>query len=304
MKINIFTPHYNAGNRSVLEAFAEGVPGAELHDDRQYRECDVMVLFGLVKKSYAKSAAKGELLRAHRGPIIVIERGYIKRGKPVIDRADYQSETYWSVGLNGGNGLADFCNDNSPPDRWQALGVHLRPWRRYDPTGIALIIGQVPWDTSVQNCDHLGWIKAQIVQARESGLRPLFRPHPYAVMRGVNYCADCMTAGGSLESALSAASVCITQNSNVGVDAIIAGVPTIATDPGSMVWGVSARNISQIANTGHPDRKQWANNIAYAQWTLAEMRRGMAWGHISKGFRDGASMVKSHGQAFAISDRC
>ena len=31
------------------------------------------------------------------------------------------------------------------------------------------------------------------------------------------------------------------------------------------------------------DRYQWANNIAYAQWTLDEFRRGLAFAHLVKG---------------------
>lgn len=282
MKVGVFTPAYNEGNRGVLIAFAAGIPGAELHDDRAYEPCDVMVIFGLVKKVYQPSHAKGELIRRHRGPVVVVERGFVGRGPALPGPDIYAGGTYWSVGLGGINGRADFRNDGSPADRWARLGVEMKPWRLQGGDG-ALIVGQVPWDVSVQDSDHIGWVKAQVNDARRHGLAVRFRPHPYAVKRGVNYGVDCEVSRVGLDEDLARASLVVTQNSNVGVDAAIAGVPVVATDQGSMAWPVAAHSITEAVADDHwwPCRLQWAYDLAYAQWTIEEMRDGSTWRHLA-----------------------
>lgn len=284
MSVGVFTPHYNAGNAAVLEDFAAGVPNATLYDDRAYVECDVMVIFGLPKRSFAKSHAKAELLRLHSGAVVVIERGFVHRGSAVIGDEEYgdRSGVCWSVGLGGINGRADFRNADVPGGRWAALGVELQPWTKRD-RGYALIVGQVPWDTSVQDLDHLGWLHAQVDAARAAGLVPIFRPHPVALRKGVDHGVRCTTVGREpLEVDLKDARVVVTQNSNVGVDAAIAGVPVVATDETSMAWAVSARSIEEAVAEDYqpPGRERWAAELAYAQWTRDEMRAGLPWRHL------------------------
>src|SRR5690606_13462346 len=105
------TPGYNEGNAAVLRAFADAV-GAKHSDDRRYVECDVAVIFGLVKKRNPLSYSKGEIMRRHKGkPLLVIERGFVQR------------ERYYSVGWNGINGKADFVNEDVDEKRWKALGT-------------------------------------------------------------------------------------------------------------------------------------------------------------------------------------
>jgi len=270
MKVGLFYPPYNDGNASVIRAFHSGIPNSSLSDDTRYRKCDVLVIFGLVKYSFKKSFAKGELMNSHDGPVIVVERGFIKRDK------------YWSIGFGGINGRANFVNANSLSDRWNKLGVELKPWR--DPRGgVVLVSGQVPWDTSVQHMDHLGWCRETVNTVRQMGMEPILRPHPLAVKRNVDYDVDCEVSNKTLEEDLTRSDHVVTWCSNSGVDAVLEGVPTIAMDKMSMVWPVTGKTLLDLVDPFTPDRQQWANNIAYAQWSLDEMRSGEAWQHISRG---------------------
>jgi hypothetical protein len=79
---------------------------------------------------------------------------------------------------------------------------------------------------------------------------------------------------------LQGAHAVVTFNSNTGVDAVIAGVPIFTIDRGSMAWEVSDHDLSEIEKPNLYDREQWAHNLAYTQWTMAEMAGGWAWSHL------------------------
>lgn len=271
LKVNVFFPDYNLGNANVLKAMAEGIPGASLVPDTWYVGCDVAVIFGLVKRSFAPSFRKAEIIAAHgRKPLLVVERGYVHRDR------------YWSAGWGGINGRADFRNMSVPSDRWNALGVELKSWRHID--GPVLVCGQVPWDVSVQDSDHIKWVRSTVSAITGMGKPALFRPHPEAVKRGVDYDPGCETSRDSLEADLARAAAVVTFNSNAGVDAVIAGVPTVTMDRGSMAWDTTGHGLDNLGRIPTPDRAEWANRIAYAQWTLDEMTSGLAWQHIGAGF--------------------
>ena len=68
--------------------------------------------------------------------------------------------------------------------------------------------------------------------------------------------------------------------SNSGVEALLEGIPVFAFDDGSMAWSVCNRSLTDIESPSLPDRTQWLNDLSYAQWTLGEMKEGLAWRHL------------------------
>lgn len=274
MKVHVFTPHYNARNRWVLEQFARACGGSVL-DDRRYVPCDVMVLFGLFKKSLPVSHAKAELIRQHTGPIIFLERGFVLRGADAPgDRFGANGE-YFSVGINGVGRGANFNNENSSPDRWQALGIDLKPWRQwwgdYD-----LVCGQVPWDTTVQDTDHAAWCRDTVRALLDHNRKVRFRPHPNMLRKMHHYGKiPCTVSNDSLAQDLSRADRVITYCSTIGVTSAIEGIPVVALSNRSMAWDVASHDIYTCAM---PDRTQWAYDIAYAQWRVDEFEA--AWHHV------------------------
>ena len=41
-------------------------------------------------------------------------------------------------------------------------------------------------------------------------------------------------------------------------------------------------SIDEIESPLMPDRSQWLNNLAYCQWSISEIRRGLPWGRLRK----------------------
>lgn len=87
---------------------------------------------------------------------------------------------------------------------------------------------------------------------------------------------------GSFADDLENARLVVTFNSNSAVESVIAGVPAIAMDMGSMAWPVTAHMLEDVNSPVRCDRTQWAHDLAYTQWNLDEMRSGEAWAHLSR----------------------
>jgi len=215
----------------------------------------------------------GKAYRARGRQVLVMERGYLG------DRF-----AWTSLGWNGLNGRATWANDSDKTsERFEKHFGHLvKPWR-LNGNGYALIVGQVPGDMSLDGIDMGSWYvnAARMMEAR--GLEVGFRPHPEAEKRGLIVGALAKhRLKGTLEEALDGAAVVVTMNSNTGVDATLAGVPTIVCDRGAMAWPVAARGLDAKLVT--PDRSDWLRSMAWRQFRLEEIESGEAWEHVKQPF--------------------
>lgn len=204
----------------------------------------------------------GQQLRAAGHDVLVMERGYLG------DRFEW-----YSLGWNGLNGRAEF---RSPAVSGRfAANFTLQPWRDGDHI---LIAGQVPGDMSLQGRNLLPWYRDVATQARQWGMRIVFRRHPEVAKRGFQaapYGAHLST--GSLLEDLARAHLCITWNSNTAVDAVVAGVPAVTMDQGSMAWDVTGH---AVMDRLLPDRDAWADRVASCQWKLDEIASGEPFRHV------------------------
>ncbi len=270
--INLFAPYENSDEIRVtaMKAFAEGlsVDNQVLDLFKGYRPCDTTVLFGVHKRSAKSGQENGKIINKHKGPYIVIELGFIHR------------ERYFMIGFGGLNGRADFKNENSPSDRWEQLRIELKG--KQEGTHI-ILCGQKKNDASVQNFRHEEWLKKTAQYLLDNSKSPVvFRPHPLETkkkavnikVKGLEY------SDRTFEEDLNRAKTIITFNSNSAVESVVAGVPVFAFDKGSMVWPICNRDLKDINNPKFPDRTQWANNLAYTQWTLEEMKQGLPQRHL------------------------
>lgn len=231
-----------------------------------------IVCWGVYKKKIPSRLLFKDLQdrqRSATGSLVILERGFVKR------------EDYYVVSFNDLNNRGSFPHGlDSPGDRWDRLGVELKPWGAGDEI---LVVGQVPWDTSCQHVDHVAWVRRTIKTMRLSfpGRVIVFRPHPLqkkaVPLAGLS--ANWVDTTRPLDKALEEARVVVTFSSTVGVDATIAGRRCYVADRTSMVhdlWDQGART---------PERERWANWLAYCQWTHEEMRAGLPWLHLYGGPR-------------------
>ncbi len=198
--------------------------------------------------------------------VLVMERGYIG------DRF-----AWTSLGWNGLNGRATFGRREDGGERFRAHHADLmKLWR----TGgdYVLIAGQVPGDAALAGRCLRGWYEQQAQRAAVYWLPVKFRAHPLAYRRGgVFDVPGAESIGGELADNLQRAALVITYNSNTAVESILAGVPTVAVDAGSMACGVALPDLPKTLAVPEPDRLTWAHRLAWNQFTLAEIESGFAW---------------------------
>lgn len=263
MKVHIYLRNMRGGgiSREVIAAYH----GFRRHDiepkfykPSDPRPCDLAVCWGVKKKLEIASGRRA----------LILERGYVGDRK------------YWtSCGYDGLNGRADFCNRNSPGDRWDKYHSDtMKPWQS-NPDGYVLLIGQVRGDASIKGVDFEAWANETARKLIDSGERVLFRDHPLQKI-GMSV-PGVESSTEFLERDLAGAKYVVTYNSNTGVDATLAGVPAVTCDEGAMAWEVTGHDPLMMPKKC--DREQWARNLAYCQWSLNEIENGTMWDHLKVG---------------------
>lgn len=208
--------------------------------------------------------------------VLVFENSY-------LNNVQGKNKEWISAGWNGLNGRADFCNDNSPSDRWEK---HFNDGRLldYSDGDYILLPLQIHNDMSLAHVENKNYVKIAQEIAKNTDLPIYVKQHPtrddgqaHIYGKRIKYIDKNMP----IEEAIKGAKAVVTINSNSGVDAVLGGKPVIATDIGSMVYELSQK-FEDLRNPSYPDRTQWCNNIAYAQWHPDELASGEAWEHLKK----------------------
>jgi len=255
MQVTIYSngAHQTEPARVMAAGFAAHGINATISSPRQVVPCDLAVVWGM---------RQDPVIGAQRrigGHFLVMERAYIG------DRF------HWiSLGFDGLNGRARFPKIDDNLQRWNKhFAPLLKPWAR--TIGLtAVIMGQVRGDVSCRHIDFPKWVGEKNAALKAKGYNPYLRLHPGDQKLHVPGVAE---INGSLEETLGKAELVVTYNSNSGVDAVMAGVPVYAEDPGSMVYTLSSKDYKP--NMG--DRTNWQKYMAYTQWLPEEIERGEAW---------------------------
>ena len=192
----------------------------------------------------------------------------------------------------------NFLNKNSPNDRWQQIkqkfDINDKDWKQ---NGKYIMLCTQPKDNwSMAQKDPYQWVD-QVVEALKDKTDKtlLLRPHP----NHADKCAEDiakrhpqikiadMTRGGGMfhnyrwtfleELDASDIHCVITHNSTAAVDAATYGVPVLMTSDLCLAWEVGTDKLDQVNEPPRPDRTQWLNDLAYANWTLEEVRDGTVW---------------------------
>lgn len=272
MKIHV----YGANDRAHKERLMPALRGLERHGltyeiivNGRVRECDLAIAWGARREAQLKSGRRA----------MIVERGYI--GDRFI---------WTSMGFDGLNGHADFCNARVKDDRWaQHFEAYLKPQRKRCDGEHVLLIGQVYNDAALKGTNIGHWYRNVIDGIHGIGEKIVFRHHPArrSHHKSVVEEADDITPDKEpLSESMAKAKWVVTFNSNVGVDATLAGVPVVACDNGSMVWGLVPSDplvMPRLDAGTEARRERWAHSMAYTQWSPLEMADGLAWEHLRQG---------------------
>lgn len=261
MKAVLHTNH-TAHQTEAVAWMAEGLGrhgiGCEIAEYDTPRKGDFSVVWGWRQHSVRKWCAERDL------PLLVMERGHLQF------RLEFTS-LGWN-GLAGRGRYPDAC-----AGRWEKYWGEMAPWKT--GAGYALVCGQVEGDASLDGVNFNNWAQRTTDKLIEQGWDVIYRPHPITRQAGKLWRpAGARLSLTSLGDDLGGAAVCVTFNSTMGIEAVLAGVPTVTSDEGAMAWDVTTHDVEDIL--AMPDRLAWARRMACCQWSQSEMKSGDAWAAV------------------------
>lgn len=179
----------------------------------------------------------------------------------LVDRCSFGNTDRWVSLVRDGHGRRGDHRvpPGAPASRWEWVeewaGVSVLPWRSGTRR---LLCGQYhTWSPSFASPDE--WYRT--VSATH------FRRHP----------AGDNPTGLPETSRFDDVAVAITLNSSIGVQAVLAGVPTVTMDEGAMAWDVTGHSPDEIVK---PARLPWLHWLAWTQWSWNEISEGTPWAHL------------------------
>lgn len=269
--------------RILADAFADGVKShgdtcelRSLLPEPELADCDVAVMVGV------KSRA---LYRLHWDAgihIVYIDKGYTRHAA----HGPVKLWEYWRVSVDAHHPTDRLFDRECPPDRWEALGLAMKPWRTSHPGQVEIVIAgsSRKYHEFYGMKDPTEWTRKVVRHIRQFDpvSTIVYRPKPSwreAVPIDGTLFSD---ASESIDEVIGRARVLVTHGSNTTFEAMLAGVPSIILGNG-VTRDLSSTDLSEIQ---HPrevamsHRMQWARNLAYFQWTMPEMSDGKCWGWL------------------------
>ena len=274
-----------------LGRWQKAFPFVEYEYGDSYSACDLAVMFGSWKPR-----EKGH--HVVRNSVAVNASNFVCIETALLGRKTSQENTHYRVGLNG-----FLCRDAYWPNydeaagasRLEQLGIQWDGWKN-NPDGHILLALQLPADASLRGIDISQWAAETIRSIRTHTDRPIVvRSHPLVGDRGFTgysslissvVCeniSDVSFSEGSKQTwaeDLADAYCTVTYTSGLAIDSIIAGVPTLACDPGNFAFDISSNFTNQIESLSLADQKVieiWLRQLALYQWTADEMANSDMW---------------------------
>lgn len=242
------------------QAFADGLKkcGFEvlLRPDRA-RPGDVLLIWN----RYSANHAIATRFEAEGGTVVVCENGYLGVGgsSPKFDvhPGGPKPEHYYAVALGYHNGAGQWSDGG--PERWEALGVEVKPWRR---EGGHILIAPNRSFGVPGRVMHPDWAERCAARLRKTTKREVrVRVHPGNDQPRRQLSAD-----------LEGAWACVIWTSGAGVHALVAGVPVFCEAP---FWiSKAAASGGTVDEPTLPDRMPALHRLAWAQWQIQEIETG------------------------------
>ncbi len=271
MEIAIVTRGIKSHSYKYEIAFLDGLKRHAMHCYMHDKKNPITDNVDLVVMWSARNYSLIEDLKRRGINYLILERGYIG------DRNEYTS-----IGYNGLNGYANFVTDKIRKRRVDIFNDLVKPYRA-TPGDYVMVMGQVPDDASVRHVGFDMWLEMTIAAIKNITDRKIFyRPHP---LNKESLPTDVEIIKGDLHDVMAKAHCVVTLNSNSGVDAVLAGIPCISCDAGSMAYEVTNNHLNAVIKPEVFDRERWFNKLTYCQWSINEIEQGQAWEHL-RGFYD------------------
>jgi hypothetical protein len=272
----------------------------DLSYDADFKSCDIGVQFGAAKARENEHHVVRQNLAKAAENIVYVETPLL--GRKIVDK---NRHNYFRIGVNGFvNSKGQFVAENKKLDPARLdkikedLGIEFPGWKNYQNKPI-LIMLQLPGDASLRGQNHAEWLADTVAKIRSiTQQKIIIRTHPsmsdkarrefFADLGDMcmsNYSNVVWSDGRTktLQSDLERAGVAVSYSSGSAVDAVLAGVPCITVDQGSMAYPISEHRLENIRDpyiASNKEVAEWLLKLSYSQWTTEEIVNGTAWEHL------------------------
>lgn len=251
-------PHYRR------DAFIAGLSAAGYEiapGPAQGRPGDLYVIWNRYSEWHNQACR----FEAAGGTVIVAENGYV--GKGGVSPHSMKDRDPYALARSYHNDATVIPEGG--PERWDALGVDLKPWRTGGQHVLVCPNRSFGIPGRMMPSDWANDVVRRLAKLTQREIR--VRPHP----------------GNSapkkpLADDLAGAWCTVIWSSSAGVHSLIAGVPVICEAPYWIAKGAAGINIAQIESPPMPDRLPALRRLAWAQWSLAEITAGAPFARPAK----------------------
>lgn len=255
----------------LMPALADGMRafGDTIHDVRSFEvahDHDAGVFYSI---SGAGRWAYPKYVESKK-PFVFIDKGY---SRPAFN--------LFRIAINDFQPLDYFQQTKHKPDRFERLRIEPKKYR--SPSGWPILFD----GASDKFCrwkdlgDQYEWGKRVVARLQKYSSRPIiYRPRPgHRVPPRI---PGCQYSTDALEGDLVRCGLVVSYGGNIGFDAVCAGKPHFALGD-SIARPISEIDMGYVDDVFTPKaevRLQWLYDVAYCQWTVAELQSGEAWAHI------------------------
>lgn len=201
--------------------------------------------------------------RQRRRTFLGWDRGYLRRVYATwLPRAETMEKSYyrWTINAYQMRSIRDV-----PGDRWNALKIHVAPWRK----GGRHIVLAVPSPTYLISHEGMdGWIEKTTAEIKQHTDRKI-------IVRD----KECQRP---LQVDLDGAHCLVTHGSIAAVESVVLGCPVfVHADSAAALVGQT--DLDLIETPVYPDRRPWLYSLAYSQFNEIELTNGALWRMLSTG---------------------
>ena len=275
-RIAVYLMRGNGRSQRMGRAMAKGILAAGdlpiVRDDGQYigPQESIAVFYG-----YEKNMPRimSDYVAAGRVAVF-LDLGYWGR------RVGGRFRGFHKVAINARHPGPYFYRRPMPPDRVRQFNLAVRPYRKQGEH--ILIAGMSGKAAATVGMEPNAWERTAIAKLRQHTNRPIiYRPKPSWLSATRLDGADWSPPSQPLESALKNAWAVVTHHSNVAIDGLVAGIPAFCADGAAVPMAL--HDLARIESPLLPDgREQWLANLAYCQWSVAEMENGTLWRYLKR----------------------
>jgi hypothetical protein len=277
MSLNVWLGFRNKGSREPALRHALRRALMELGwTETSIEDCDLAVWWGMPPEH------RSWLKKLNGKPYIVLEFPYWGRG----NKHSYRNSMY-KVSFNGLHPNDCFWQGDDETRAKRTGAPSLLSWRK---SGDRILIAGM----GVKGCDIYGYdygswdVMAATEMNKHTKRTIVYRPKPsYKIIPDFNVSVNFEQRQCCITSLMRNVHMVVTHHGNSAVDALVMGIPVLTNDGVGKLMGIS--DFSQIENPVFPEnRKEFFNQLAWWQWSYAEIERGLPFKWLmSKGLING-----------------